>query len=188
MLRLVAIVGAALSAFSVLAQAEEHRELGPHEHGHGTLNLAVEGNSVKMELQVPGDDIVGFEHAPSTPEETSLLEKAKAKLAEPLVLFTVPPAAKCSVKDAKVKIQEEKHEPGEEPEKEPDGTIAHHNEFFVEYALVCQSVSDLKTLNFEYFNSFKNAQALTVNVITPKGQSKFEATRDKPKVDLGGLM
>lgn len=184
----IAIVGAAVLALSSLAQAEEHRELGPHEHGHGTLNLAVEGNSVKMELEVPGDDIVGFEHAPSTPEETSLVEKAKAKLAEPLVLFSVPAAAKCSVKDAKVTIQEEKHEPGEEPEKEPDGTIAHHNEFFVEYALVCQSVADLKTLNFDYFKFFENAQVLTVNVIAPKGQSKFEATRERPKVDLSGLM
>lgn len=181
------IVVAAL-AISTPATAEDHRELGPHEHGHGTLNIAVEDNNVKMELEVPGADIVGFEHDPSTPEEKNLLEKAKATLAQPITLFTIPGAAKCTVKDAKVTIQEEKHEPGEEPEKEADGSIAHHNKFFVEYALACGSIADLKTLAFDYFNSFKDAQVLTVNVITPKGQSKFEATRDKPKIDLVGLM
>ena len=185
MLKLIVVAALAVSSPAI---AEEHRELGPHEHGHGTLNIAVEGNSVKMELEVPGGDIVGFEHAPSTPEEKALLEKAKTTLVQPLILFTIPATAKCTVKDAKVTIQEEKHEPGEEPEKEADGSIAHHNEFFVEYALNCSSVAGLKTMAFDYFNSFENAQVLTVNVITPKGQSQFEATRENPKVDLAGLM
>ena len=90
--------------------------------------MAVEGNSVKMELEVPGDDIVGFEHPPSTPEEKSLLDKAKAALALPLTLFKIPEASNCTVKDANIKIQEEKHEPSEEPEKE--ATLSLHDEFW----------------------------------------------------------
>src|SRR6185369_1509759 len=46
--------------------AEEHRELGVHEHGRGTLNIAIEGNKVTMELEAAGVDIVGFEHAAKT--------------------------------------------------------------------------------------------------------------------------
>ena len=38
----------------VLTAMQEHRELGSHEHGRGTLNIAVEGNKVTMELEVPG--------------------------------------------------------------------------------------------------------------------------------------
>ena len=188
MLKTILFAGALCLGVSNAALADEHRELGPHEHGHGTLNIAIEGSLVKMELEVPGDDIVGFEHAPSTAEEKSLIDKAKATLAQPLALFTVPAAAKCVVKEANVKIQEEKHEPGEEPEKEADGTVAHHNEFFVVYAVSCGTISALKSLDFDYFKFFKNAQALTVNVITAAGQSKFEATREKPRVDLSGLI
>ena len=44
------------------ALAEEHRQLGPHQHGHGTLNIAIENGEVSMDLDVPGADIVGFEN------------------------------------------------------------------------------------------------------------------------------
>ena len=54
----------AISLLMTSARAEEdHRELGPHVHGHGTLNIAIEDKRVSMELEVPGMDIVGFEHA-----------------------------------------------------------------------------------------------------------------------------
>ena len=44
-LLLVAGVGIAVPA--LIAQAQ-HRELGPHQHGHGTLNIAIEGGRVSM--------------------------------------------------------------------------------------------------------------------------------------------
>ena len=194
MLKLIFVVALAISA---PALADEHRELGPHEHGHGTLNVAVEGNTIKMELEVPGDDIIGFEHDPSTPEEKAAMETAKKILANPLGLFKIADAAKCSVKEAKVSIQDEKHEHEEKDAKSDAGAAsadkhedaeAHHNEFFITYALDCKSMPDVKSIDFEYFKAFKNGQELNVNVITPKGQSKFEATRDKPRVDLSGLM
>ncbi len=48
---LAAGVGIAVPAWTAQAQ---HRELGPHQHGHGTLNIAIEGGRVSMELDVPG--------------------------------------------------------------------------------------------------------------------------------------
>ena len=56
----------------------------PHVHGHGTLNIAIEDKRVSMELEVPGMDIVGFEHAPSTDDQKAAVEKAKARLEKPL--------------------------------------------------------------------------------------------------------
>ena len=190
-LNAVAIV-TILAATSPMS-AEEHRELGPHEHGHGTLNIAVEGNTIKMELEVPGDDIVGFEHDPVSTEEKAAFEKAKTTLAAPLALFKIPETSKCSVTGAKVTIQEEHQEHEEEAKTKTDGNEpkevkAHHNEFHVEYALDCKAISDVTTMDFEYFKLFSNAQELDVNVVTPKGQSKFEATRDKPSISLKGML
>ena len=78
---LVTGLGIALPGWTARAQ---HRELGPHQHGHGTLNIAIEGGRVSMELDVPGADIVGFEHAPSTKAQRTAVDKAKAQLAAPL--------------------------------------------------------------------------------------------------------
>ena len=91
----VTILAAALGAAP--AFAEEHRELGPHVHGHGTLNIAIEGSRVTMELEVPGMDIVGFEHAAKGNEQLAAVDKASKVLAGPLELFRMPAGAGCSV-------------------------------------------------------------------------------------------
>jgi hypothetical protein len=195
-------------AVSTPAAAEEaHRELGPHVHGHGTLNIAVESKRVSMELEVPGMDIVGFEHAASTPEQTDTVEKAKALLAKPLELFKVPAAAGCTVADAKVAIEaEHHHHDGDEADEDHDHEKAEadhdhddhdgdaheghegHNEFHVTYALDCAEPTKLSTIAFDYFKSFAGAHDLTVNVVTANSQNSFEVSRDKAILDLGGMM
>ena len=48
---------------SALSAAEgEHREHGAHEHGRGLLNVVVEGNELVIEFEMPGVNVVGFEH------------------------------------------------------------------------------------------------------------------------------
>ena len=76
---------------------DAYRALGPHVHGHGTLNVAVEDKHVLMEFEAPGMDIVGFEQQANSEEQKSRLELAKAQLSKPLELFKVPAAAGCSV-------------------------------------------------------------------------------------------
>ena len=85
------ILAAALlcAAFPVNAE-EARRELGPHQHGHGRLNIAIEGSRVSMELEVPAHDIVGFEHQPNTPEQKAAIEKAKTTLADGLSCSSPP--------------------------------------------------------------------------------------------------
>ena len=76
-----ALAFVAMSLLMTSARAEEdHRELGPHVHGHGTLNIAVDDKAVSMELEVPGMDLVGFEHAASTEDQKAAVDKAKAQL------------------------------------------------------------------------------------------------------------
>ncbi len=173
------------------ALAEEHRQLGPHQHGHGTLNIAIENGEVSMDLDVPGADIVGFEHEPSTPEQKAAFEAGKAKLAEALTLFKMPAAAGCTVKEAKVSIE------GEHGEDTPKGETSpaheaeeehHHSDFNVDYKLQCQSVAKLTAIDFDYFKAFAGARVLGVTIITPKGQNSYEVTREKPSLDLTGVM
>ena len=121
------------------AQAQ-HRELGAHQHGHGTLNIAIEGHKVSMELEVPGADIVGFEHAAKTKAQQAAVEKAKAQLAAPLSLFVLPAAAGCSVKEANVKIEgaDEHDQRAKAGQGAARTTQMHeHSEFHAEYALEC---------------------------------------------------
>jgi hypothetical protein len=154
----------------------QHREAGAHEHGRGTLNVAVEGKRVTMELEVPGADIVGFEHAAKTSQQKAALEKGKAQLLAPQALFKLPAAAGCAVSAANVEV-----EAGGQPKGE-------HSEFHAQYAFDCQTPASLTSIEFDYFRAFTRAKRLEVSVITPKGQNKFSVSRAKPRIDLGGMM
>ncbi len=204
----------AMLAIAPAALAEEHRQLGAHEHGHGKLNIAIEGNIVTMELEAPGADIAGFEHEATTPEQKAVLEKTAAQLAKPLDLFKVPGAAGCTAKDAKVAIQAEDHDDddhdgdhdhdashqegtkgsGNKAEHEAgheaghEGHEHHHSAYHVTYALTCAKPENLAAIDFDYFKAFSGARALTVNIITSKAQSSFEVAREKPHLDLNGLI
>lgn len=178
----VALTIVAACASAARADDATQRQLGPHEHGHGTLNIAVEGTKVTLELVVPGDDIAGFEHKPVTEAEKSLLRHVTEQLSTPLALFKVPEAAGCTVTDAKVEIGPEKHVSGEAEEP------GEHSEFHNFYSLACTSPAALKSIQFDYFDIFENSQSLTVTVITDKGQSQFGVTRQTPQIDLGALM
>ncbi|MFV1494766.1 DUF2796 domain-containing protein [Phaeobacter sp. JH20_02] len=87
------------------ALAEGTRQLGAHEHGVGTLNIAIDGSTVLMEFQAPGADLVGFEHAAKSAADRSAVDAAIARLSDPLALFIMPDAARCSVGEASAKLE-----------------------------------------------------------------------------------
>jgi hypothetical protein len=198
MQKTIVLAAAACACTVVAAYAEEgHRQLGAHVHGHGRLNIAIEDKTMSMELEVPGADIVGFEHEPSTPDQKAALEKAKTKLADGLSLFSPPSAAGCILKGSKVSTEaehgeEHEHDHGHEAkagaasEKEEAGH--HHSEFHVEYSMECQSLTRLTSMTFDYFKAFPGAQELDISLITPKGQTSYEVKRDNPRLDLTGIM
>jgi hypothetical protein len=93
----------AVAATPVLA--EESRQLDAHEHGVGTLDIAIEGDQIAMAFHAPGADIVGFEYSATSDEDHAAIDAAVAKLAEPLDLFVVSAAAGCNVVEAHAELE-----------------------------------------------------------------------------------
>jgi hypothetical protein len=178
----------AAACASVSAQADERRQLGAHVHGHGRLNIAIEGNTLSMELEAPGADIAGFEHEAETAEQKAAIEKAKERLGDGAALFAPAAEAGCAFKSAKVSTgaeHEEEHEHGAKKEGEDEH---HHSEFHAEYVFECASPERLTSFAFGYFKEFPNTQALEVSLISPKGQASYEVTRDSPALNLTGAL
>ena len=181
-------VAATILASSAPGAAESERQLGPHQHGHGSLNLAVEGQTVQMELEVPGVDIVGFEYEAKTAEDRAKMEAAEKKLAQPLALFVLPGKAGCKVTSAKVSIARESETDHDAHEHEdhahrpkPTEHEAEHSEFHAEYALSCSNVAAITTISFPYFDAFPNSAELAVTLITEKSQESLRGeSRARP--------
>jgi Protein of unknown function (DUF2796) len=177
---IIATIVTGCIAGTAAAQAQSHvhkpRKAAAHQHGMGRLDIAIEGTTVSMALEAPADDIVGFEHIAKSPAETATVEAAKTKLTDPMAVFQVSKAAGCSVLKAEVKFETEVKD-------KKDGHDG-HAEVTAEYTLTCSNIAEVKAIEFLYFNAFKGAEALKVNLIGPTAQMAFEVTRKKPRLDL----
>lgn len=168
------------------------RQLGAHAHGTGKLNIAIERRTVEIELEAPGSDIVGFEHAATTPEQKKAIADARALLAKPLALFKPPEAAGCKVTSSRVRLVsgDHGHSHGHSHGKAKTGKSADpHSEFEATYTLTCAKPDQLEALDLDYFKSFPRAEALDIVIVGAKGQqSKQKATRAQPRVVLKGAL
>jgi hypothetical protein len=77
-------------AVPVLAQSS-----GAHIHGQAVLEIAVDGETVQLNLYSPLDNLLGFEHAPRIEEERRAVRAMAAKLHQAGSLFVFTPSAGC---------------------------------------------------------------------------------------------
>lgn len=178
---------------------EERREMGAHEHGVSTLDVAFEGASVLMVLEAPGADIVGFEHAAGSEEDVAAVREAKATLSKPLSLFVLPEGAGCTVASADVEIvadgehghdDEHAEEAGHDDDHghghDEEAAEGRHKEFHAEYALDCARPEAIDAIRFDYFEAFPNAREVEVRMVGSGGSAGFEVERDSPTLDIPG--
>jgi hypothetical protein len=185
-----------LSTFAAgTSYAQEQRELDAHVHGESALNIAVEGNSVSMQLEAPAMDIVGFEHDASTEEQKAAIVTAREKLSDPLAIFVMPSGAGCTVAKAEVEHhfgddheEEEGHAGGEVHVEGAGAEEAVHSEFQAAYELTCTDADAITVIDFSFFERFPDAEAVDVQVVSSGGQSSYEVTREAPRLSLTGSM
>lgn len=190
-----------MALITAAAAKEPRRAAGAHVHGTGSLDIAIEGNKVVMEFKAPGEDITGSEAKAVSPKAKATLAAALATLEKPLGLFKLHEAAGCTVTSAKAAVvqDDDDHDHAAKPaagksksaksgHDHKHDTKAEHMEIKATYELACTAPAQITALQFDYFGTFPRAQKVTVQVITAKGQTQFEATRVKPRIELGGLM
>jgi hypothetical protein len=73
---------------------------GAHVHGQAVLEVAVDGETVQLNLYSPLDNLLGFEHAPRTGEERGAVRTMAGKLHQAESLFIFTPLAGCRLESA----------------------------------------------------------------------------------------
>ena len=68
------------------AIADDTRQLSAHEHGVGSLDIAIDGDVIAMAFRAPGADIVGFEYKAESDEDRAAVDVALRAFAAPLEL------------------------------------------------------------------------------------------------------
>ena len=116
-----ALAATLLAGAAFAASDGEHREHEAHEHGHGTLDIVVEGEELVIELRIPAVNVVGFEHAPKNDAEREAVRQALVPFGDATSLFVLSAEADCEVEEAEAAIASMGHEDEHEGEGHGDG-------------------------------------------------------------------
>lgn len=194
--RILSAALAVCAAAAGVAQAEAKRGLGAHAHGLSKLSVAVEGGAIVLELEAPGVDIVGFEHAAETDADKAKIQNALAALKKPAELFEFVGGG-CSAKAVEAELHVEGgdheghddghdhshdhgHDHGEEKAEE-----AGHTEFEMSATLTCSTIDGVTALNAAaFFETFPSAGEIEAALVSDKGAREVEMTKNAPSADL----
>ncbi len=176
----------------------ETREAKAHVHGAGQFTIALDGNVLEMELEIPGADIVGFEHEAKSDADKAAIKAAIALLQNPGKMFTLPAAAGCKPVKADAHAggedeHEDEHEDEYKAEQKDDHKAehkdehdhegeAHHMAFHAQYNLTCAKPEALSSIKLNLFANFPSLKEVAVLAVTAKGQVKAEATPQQPEI------
>lgn len=161
-----------------------------HEHGVARLGLVQSGTEVGVEWSGPLDTVVGFEHAPATPEQEKALADATERLRNPATVVSLPAAAGCRLMSANVAMPfqaedaeahaegEHEHEHEHEAEHDDDAMHGEHADLIVTYDFECQHPEALKQVQVTAFTSFERLQRLDAAALTDASQGAARLSRD----------
>lgn len=133
--------------------AQEHA----HEHGVVRLDVAVQANTLSVQLEAPLDSVLGFEHKPRSAAERAAADAMQARLKDAAALLRPDAAAQCRLTRAEV----------ESAAADSDG----HADIDARYEFDCRQPERLATLDLGLFEAFPRIQRIEVQVAGPKRQS-----------------
>lgn len=155
---------------------EEPGSLGKHEHGVASLNVALDGQTLEIQLESPAMNLVGFEHAATSDADKAKVAAVRQQLEQPQTLFALPIEAKCALQESELEsplFGEAKHEHADHDHGDEHG----HSDIDASYRFACANAEALKTLELgSFFGSFPGTEKLEVQLIGPSGQQGAELT------------
>lgn len=126
-----------------------------HVHGNGKVEVTMEVDKLDIDIDIPGDSIVGFETQPSTDKQKKAVDEALALLKDLAKVVTVD-GGNCTVKENKAEVD---YENG-------------HSEFEVDLEFTCAKPLEVKSLTFVVMDTFKNLKQLEVVYVSKAKQDQ----------------
>lgn len=161
---------------------EEHGSLGAHEHGVASLNVALDGQTLEIQLESPAMNLLGFEHAAKSDADKAKVANARKHLEQPQALFALPIEAKCALQETELEsplfgnAEHAEHEHGDEHG---------HSDIDASYHFTCANAEALKTLELgSFFGTFPGTEKLEVQLIGPGGQQGAELTPSNSRLSF----
>ena len=143
-----------------------------HVHGIAKMDLAVDGNSLTISLEMPLDSAVGFEHLPKTEKQKTALVEAINTLKKAAELFVPTAAGGCTVESVEV----------ENPFPDGQAKANGHADFDANYVFLCVEPTSVKGLETSLFKRFRRLHRIEVQRATAGGQGAATMTPEQARI------
>ena len=171
-----------LAARLALALAAGAAAAAPHAHDHGSaqMEIAVDGPTLVLQIRLPMDALVGFEHAPRTDAQRRALADALARLRQAEGLFKPDAAAQCALEQARA----------DDPTAAAPATGAAkpgheaHLDVGLAVRFRCAQPGQLRAVDVALLEAFPRLKRVTAVMATPQGQRKFTLRRPARSIRL----
>lgn len=152
---LIALVALATTAASATAGADEMHDHGKHVHGEVTVNIALDGRTLALEIDAPAAQALGFEKSPRDDRERAAVKAVDDWFRSGRNMLGVPPAAGCRLVRA---------------EFTPPKLGSGHSDYRGRYRFDCAAPQALAWVEVWALRRMQGLEKAEVNLITPAGQ------------------
>ena len=152
---------------------------GAHVHGQALANVAVQGTKLSVQLELPLDSLLGFEHRPRTDAQRRAAQAALQQLKAPAGWLKPDAAALCTLTGSEINAQA--LEPAKVGPASPEPA---HADVDASYEFNCAAPDKLAALDLGLMGVFQRVQHIEVQVAGAKGQGKQSLRRPASRVLL----
>lgn len=175
----VFLLSALASTVVAVAQAA-----APHVHGHATLEVAVDGNTLTLLFTSPLDSLTGFEHAPRTEKQQDIVRRMAQTLRQAEQVFGLPADAQCCAPRIELAspalparlLAADATAAGPAEKPAAAARAGEHAELDAQYVWNCQRIERLKAVDVKLFASFRNLKRIDARVVAGSQQRSARLT------------
>lgn len=140
-----------------------------HVHGEGTASLAFDGKKGKLDMSLPAESIMGFEHQAKSAKDRKAKEEALLKLEEKISdMVVLDPSLKCEIKKEIFEVIESKN----------------HSDVDAEFNITCEQPALGSTVKFNFAKVFPRMKKIKVDVIAGEVQKSVEVKKGGESLEL----
>ena len=145
-------------------------EPGAHVHGVAELRIVVDGAQLQISLESPLDNLLGFEHAPSTDLQRTAVRQMARTLRDTGSVLTPTAAAHCHVTTVRLASSAALGESIAVTPADGDG----HADLDADFSWTCDAPQALTGVDVDLMRHFPGLRRLKVQVAAPSGQRALD--------------
>jgi hypothetical protein len=154
-----------------------------HQHGVATMDVALVGQQLSIELETPLDNLLGFERAVRNPAEQARVDAMARTLRTGDTLFKTDAAARCRPTGVELHAPVVGLKAGNQAATPAE---AGHADLVATFTFQCEAPAELRQIDVGLFTAFKGFKKIDVQSTRDGRQGKRSLTPASPRLALPG--